>query len=650
MLNKTSEQQDVAALTVSQLFRSGHYTIPIYQRNYAWGQEEIEQLIQDIWDVARQNRGDNHYFIGSLVVAQRGLDRYETIDGQQRHTTLSILLAVLKHAFDLALPDITNINLHFDCRDKSDATLSSLFEHGCVPGDENVVESTVWRAWKIMVSFIRKMDIDRPAFLRYLLEKVVVLRVTVPADTDLNHYFEIMNNRGEQLEKHEILKARLMDKLDSSASELERIAFATVWDACANMQRYVPLSVHHSIRDRWFGHKWNVIPQDFDDLLHASLKVKTPEESRTLHDIIRHPKGSLPEAAISSKTDEEHPGNFGSVITFPNFLLQVLRLMERNTPLDDKRLLDTFTTSDPDPRQFIMRLLKCRMLFDRYIIKRENDDDWSLKALTRYEKSFSYTSTFAPAEKASLRERNIPINQNAIMLLSMFHVSFPAQIYKYWLNGALYWLDKYAEPGQMNINGRDYLNYLENMANHFLLDRITETPGEQLYDFDEMENAPVCFPTHFVETPLHNGTGVQNYIFNRLDYLLWLNLKNKRQFAGVDMQYIEKRLDNFTFTFRTSVEHYSPQHPMNDELPLERSQGLENGVDNFGNLCLISHSNNSKLSNYSPVAKKEHYEKSTHAESLKQVFMMSYDSWGHAAVENILHHKNMMVNVLLYRH
>ena len=236
------------------------------------------------------------------------------------------------------------------------------------------------------------------------------------------------------------------------------------------------------------------------------------------------------------------------------------------------------------------------------------------------------------------------------MLLSMFHVSFPAQIYKYWLNGALYWLDKYAELGQMNINGRDYLNYLENMANHFLLDRITEMPGEQLYDFDEMENAPVCFPTNFDETPLHNGTGVQNYIFNRLDYLMWLNHKNKRNFARVDMEYIEKRLDNFTFTFRTSVEHYSPQHPMNNELPLERSQGLEKGVDNFGNLCLISHSNNSKLSNYSPVAKKEHYEKSTHAESLKQVFMMSYDSWGHAAVENILHHKNMMVNVLLYRH
>jgi hypothetical protein len=121
-----------------------------------------------------------------------------------------------------------------------------------------------------------------------------------------------------------------------------------------------------------------------------------------------------------------------------------------------------------------------------------------------------------------------------------------------------------------------------------LLERLTDAGSEQPYDFDVMEKAPVIFPVELDEAPLHKGTGVQNYIFNRLDYLLWLNLKNKRQFAGVDMQYIENRVKNFTFTFRTSVEHYSPQHPMNNELPLEETQGLKNGVDNFGNLCLIS--------------------------------------------------------------
>jgi hypothetical protein len=64
------------------------------------------------------------------VVAERGPGRFETIDGQQRHTTLSILLAVMKHAFSLPLPNIGEINLHFDCRGESDITLSALFEKG----------------------------------------------------------------------------------------------------------------------------------------------------------------------------------------------------------------------------------------------------------------------------------------------------------------------------------------------------------------------------------------------------------------------------------------------------------------------------------------------------------------------------------------
>lgn len=646
----TVEQHDVAALTVGQLFQSEHYTIPIYQRNYSWGQEEIEQLIQDIWDVAQQNWGDNHYFIGSLVVAQRGRELFETIDGQQRHTTLSILLAVMKNAFSLPLPGIDGINLHFDCRTRSESTLDRLFEAGHIHHHENDVEPAIEKAWNIMVNFLKKMEIDYSVFLRYLLENVVLLRVIVPADTDLNHYFEIMNNRGEQLEKHEILKARLMDKLGNDASNTERTAFSVIWDACANMQRYVQLSVHHSLRDTWFGRDWNEIPQRFEELLSPNLKREQTKESRTLQDIILHPRGEPTEATTTKTSDEKHPGTFGSVITFPNFLLQVLRLIDRDTPLDDKRLLDTFTASDANPRQFIMLLLKCRMLFDRYIIKRENEDEWSLKALTRYEKSFSYTSAFAVPEKPSIRERYVPLNQNAIMLLSMFHVSFQAQIYKHWLNGALYWLNKYTDPNRLNVNGRDYLNYLENMANHFLLDRLTNMASEQTYDFEMMENAPTHFPEKLDEAPLHRGTGVQNFIFNRLDYLLWLNLKNKSHFDGVDMQYIIKRAEKFAFTFRTSVEHYWPQNPLANAPRLIASHDLLEGADNFGNLCLISPGNNSKLSNHSPLAKKDHYEKSTAAESLKQVFMMSYDQWGPEAKENILHHKKMMVNVLLYRH
>ena len=55
--------------------------------------------------------------------------------------------------------------------------------------------------------------------LEYLLDKVRILRTELPPNTDLNHYFEIMNTRGEQLEKHEILKARLLKKLKDRAVE-----------------------------------------------------------------------------------------------------------------------------------------------------------------------------------------------------------------------------------------------------------------------------------------------------------------------------------------------------------------------------------------------------------------------------------------------
>ena len=54
-------------------------------------------------------------------------------------------------------------------------------------------------------------------FSNYLLNNTLLLKVEVPPDTDLNHYFEIMNVRGEQLEKHEVLKSRLMSFLVEEA-------------------------------------------------------------------------------------------------------------------------------------------------------------------------------------------------------------------------------------------------------------------------------------------------------------------------------------------------------------------------------------------------------------------------------------------------
>ncbi len=71
-------------------------------------------------------------------------------------------------------------------------------------------------------------------------------------------------------------------------------------------------------------------------------------------------------------------------------------------------------------------------------------------------------------------------------------------------------------------------------------------------------------------------------------------------------------------------------------------------VDRFGNLCLISPSSNSRLSNYSPQDKKKFYQENNRAESLKQAIMMSDDEWGPDGVarENIQNHEKVMIKVL----
>ena len=93
--------------SIKELFGSDEYVIPIYQRNYEWGEPQITQLIQDIVDYIVKSKSNNseskpRYYIGSLIAYERKLEGsviYETIDGQQRLTTLTILLNVIKKEY-----------------------------------------------------------------------------------------------------------------------------------------------------------------------------------------------------------------------------------------------------------------------------------------------------------------------------------------------------------------------------------------------------------------------------------------------------------------------------------------------------------------------------------------------------------------------
>ena len=75
--------------------RAAEYKIPIYQRNYAWGEDEITALVKDVYDSLSNDSG-SPYYIGTLVTYKRGDSEYEVIDGQQRLTTIYLILKALK--------------------------------------------------------------------------------------------------------------------------------------------------------------------------------------------------------------------------------------------------------------------------------------------------------------------------------------------------------------------------------------------------------------------------------------------------------------------------------------------------------------------------------------------------------------------------
>ena len=201
----------ISKLNIKKLLSESEYRIPIYQRNYAWSIPEVTQLIQDIADYAKDNSNDN-YYIGTLVVFPHKNEYYfETIDGQQRSTTITIIACSLVHKCSYDMSWYKRVNVSFDHRERSNETLQSIFkqENPNIDSDKiNTEIMTVYnKVWHIIEQICKDKSLEINTFVDYLMHKVIILRVAVPTDTDLNHYFEIMNSRGEQLEQHEIVKA-----------------------------------------------------------------------------------------------------------------------------------------------------------------------------------------------------------------------------------------------------------------------------------------------------------------------------------------------------------------------------------------------------------------------------------------------------------
>lgn len=567
------------------------YVIPLYQRAYAWEDRQLVQLIEDIQDVDEEAS----YYIGSLIVSKQS-GRYEVVDGQQRLTSLFLLLNCLGVKVK---PTLT-----FACRERSNYTLRNIKElllEEQSKLDMDRIEAGIQWGVKILCHEIGKADFDRRTFLKKL-SKVIVYRIEVPENTDLNRYFEIMNTRGEQLEQHDILKAELMSYL---SDEAEKELFAKIWDACSDMTGYVQMHFvgkNNSVRETFFGGTWNELPsQNLQEYKKHMKEVENEESGCCIKDII---KEDFYIEDDEGYVDRETRVRFESVIEYPYFLLHTLKvfvalkgikhenkdLKITDELLDDKKLIDAFNRvvfhgvyeagrigehKEKFAREFIICLLRTRYLFDKYIIKREYANDstegeWSLKSLhvsgqqSKKKPYYKNTEFVRSGEWTSTNDRRTKTN---IMIQSALRVSYTSPKVMHWITKLLVWLS-------------------EEDCKHIRNDDITrfDSIAEQIAIAAVKENFFRVCPRGVYAM----GVNTPHIVFNYLDYLLWYHDRDGK-----------KKYSDFTFEFRNSVEHWYPQNPSEGTF-----EQWKDGVDQFGNLCIIQRNVNSKFSNMSPEAKK----------------------------------------------
>ena len=617
------------------LFNKGaHYVIPLYQRAYAWEDEEIVQLIDDIND----STGD--YYIGSLVVAKvKGREeRYEVVDGQQRLTTLYLLLHYLVPHDGLVGDNWETLS--FDCRPNSKYTLKHiealLPDEKPLADDEDRLEQSIMNGLKVIKQKFPKgnaIDDVVAAFIERL-KRVILYRIEVPEHTDLNRYFEIMNTRGEQLEQHDILKAQFMGYLNRGEQEF----FSRVWTACSDMTGYVQMHFAKDDREKLFGEKWDKMPSDKWTDFTACLDMGQQDDQEvTIMEIIE-PDFRV-EEADGLLEDDKTKIRFESIIGFPHFLLHVLRVFlsvesismdeekELGSLLDDKNLLSDFEkvisygkieakaieeNRANFARRFILFLLRSRFLFDKFIIKREYEGDaqdrgWSLKELyaseTKSSKKASYRNTTSSNMNEESKEE-MTNRQECLMIQSALRVSYTSPKIMHWITDLLKWLfNNYDTEGMPSLPEAAERIAAKAVQEGFL--------GRKNYALG-------------VRTP--------HIVFNYLDYLLWKENKEK--------------YEDFVFEFRNSLEHWYPQNPS------EGSFEKWDKRDRFGNLCIISRSVNSKFSNLSPESKMNTYKKMVQKGSLKLRIMgdiiegCSSEDWKQ---RKCVEHEEEMISILTQR-
>lgn len=666
-----------------------YFSIPNYQRNYVWKEKQIRKLLEDIENAIINN--NNEYYIGSLIVFYRKDDnRYDLVDGQQRFTTICLLLIQIKKIIDN-----NEFVLKFLDKNKKERLIFRARKFANLFYEENQ-NSDFDIANKEISHFLNRINSDKSiitlnSFIEYIAEKLTFVINKMPNKNQMyvNKLFETFNNRGRQLKQHEILKSYLLSKVNN------RDIYSIIWDSCSIMDNYIEKNLKDILKidnetlrklvnanDRGKYEEKDVgISENIEEGLKSLIKETENQDnlkSKSGHDFYaileRNSDFGDLDNQFENDLHNDSESNYEappirSIISFPMLLLHTLRIflienkIEKTVDVKEKELINIFKYIFDDDNiskktyYFFKLLWKIRVLFDKYVIKFVSDDEDG--------EVLSICNIIYRKNSRSI-ERRIDKDNKALSMLQSILYYTQESITQYWLTPFLYQCIKMNDANELY----EYLKRMDNILNFYEIEE-SKTLSEKTIEISAIDDIYSYYhnnPVNIIEkleAELQNLNyyGCNRYWFYKLEFILWYNYYNNinsnifNQNDDNINKKIKEILNKFRITSKNSIEHV---YPRDDSQLIDEDkwsdETKEECLNSFGNLVLISGSLNSELNNksYKFSILRDKLKKGE-VQSLKSLLILKNKKWNENACKEHLNkvielYKEYYKNIQNYEH
>ena len=228
--------------SINQLFENSFF-IPAYQRGYRWTKIQVEQLLEDVWNFAknppRQEEGkEKPFYCLQPVVVKKHEEGWEVIDGQQRLTTIYLILKNLENQIERDQKNFTRI--FYETRADSEDFLNNVEGYSVERANQNIDYYHIYNAYNTIKEWFRiKANTTEDASPRAVLAPILLRDTKViwyeTEETETNNSIDIFTrlNIGKiPLTNAELIKALFLQKGNFSEEKatLKQIQIASEWD------------------------------------------------------------------------------------------------------------------------------------------------------------------------------------------------------------------------------------------------------------------------------------------------------------------------------------------------------------------------------------------------------------------------------------